>query len=95
MKNLIKYELTDEGKKHLPKEGPVSRENRGAKLIIAGNKKGDPYFEGYLSTLTDYQAQALLDRKDGRGAKYVKLKSSAKSSSSGTSGSQKKTGEKI
>lgn len=70
MSNLSKYQLTEFGKKHLPKEG--NADPRGKRIVIAANDK-DPYFACYAGQMTDYHADTLYNRKDGRGKRYVRL----------------------
>lgn len=67
-KNLVKYELTEEGKKT-------------EKIFLPKNRQGDRHLDFPTSHMTDYLAEELLSRKDGRGEKYVRLKSSSTSTS--------------
>lgn len=80
-KNLIKYRLTAAGKALLP----ANEGERGKKIIIPQSDQGDPYFECLAKNLADYHAKELLARKDGRGAKYVALKTVKKEEKGGNS----------
>lgn len=75
---LIKYELTDEGKKYLPKEGKA----KGSLLVLPSNDLGDPHFKVYGGLLRDYHCEEMLKRKDGKGARFVQLKAEASKKSS-------------
>lgn len=66
-KNLVKYELTELGKKT-------------AKIFLPQNSKGDRHLDFPTSHMTDYLAKELLNRKDGRGSRFVRLKSTSTSS---------------
>lgn len=64
-KFLKEYELTDEGKKF-------------TNIVIPANRQGDKHHDFPVANMTDYMAKELLERKDGRGAKFVRKKETNK-----------------
>ena len=49
-----------------------------SRIVIAGNREGDPHHDFLIKNLTDENAQALINRKDSRGQKFVQKKSKTK-----------------
>jgi hypothetical protein len=72
---LEKYELTEEGKKYGVKEGKP----KGSLIILPSNTQGDPHFQVYGGRIQDYHCEEILKRKDGKGARFVRLKTVNKS----------------
>lgn len=69
---LINFEFTEEGKKYLPKN---KDDKKGARIVLSSNSLGDSHFDCHAGLMTDYHAEMLLSRKDGKGSRFVKKKS--------------------
>lgn len=60
-KHLQNFELTEEGRRY-------------RQIVIPSNREGDPHHNIMVEQMTDYMAEELLARKDGRGKRFVRRK---------------------